>query len=194
MDPRQPLEVVDEIDITTSTVRWSAGQIDKLRVVVRNVTLDPGVVATVYARPVELEGEIGQATFGAWLRSAGVAFDIVLDGEGTATAHPRLAALGREGAGGAGAGGATSSTSTSCASGSARSASVASGGSPSATPSTSPPSTASCTSSACPCTPAPSACGHIPVWRERVQFEQVLRRRRRRQPRHLRPRPRLTGW
>ena len=44
--PGNPMEVVDEIDITTSTVRWSAGQIDKLRVIVRNVTLDPGVVAT----------------------------------------------------------------------------------------------------------------------------------------------------
>lgn len=86
--PGNPMEVVDEIDITTSTVRWSAGQIDKLRVIVRNVTLDPGVVATVYARPVELEGEIGQATFDEWLRSADVPFDIVLDGEGTATAHP----------------------------------------------------------------------------------------------------------
>jgi len=82
------LEVVDAIDITTSAVRWEAGQIDRLRIGVRNVTLDPGVVATVYARPVELEGEIGQTTFDEWLRSAGVAFDIVLDGEGTATAHP----------------------------------------------------------------------------------------------------------
>ena len=86
--PGNELEVVDEIDIRASTIRWEAGQIDTLRIGVRNVTLDPGVVATVYARPVELEGEIGQATFDEWLRSSGAAFDIVLDGEGTATAHP----------------------------------------------------------------------------------------------------------
>jgi len=88
--PGTELEVVDEIDIDVHGVRWEAGQIDRLRIRVRNVRLEPGVVATVYARPVELVGEVGQSTLDAWLVSTGPGADveITLDGEGTATAVP----------------------------------------------------------------------------------------------------------
>ena len=84
------VEVIDELDISTRDVRWDAGSIDRLRIEVRNVLLEPGVAAaTVAARPIDLIAEIEQPTFDAWLETAADDLEVTLDDVGRATVRPK---------------------------------------------------------------------------------------------------------
>jgi hypothetical protein len=83
------VEVIDELDIDVRDVRWDAGSIDRLRIEVRNVVLEPGVpAATVVAKPIELIAEIDQPTFDRWLARAADDLLVSLDAVGRATVRP----------------------------------------------------------------------------------------------------------
>ncbi len=83
------VEVIDELDITTRDVRWDAGSIDRLRIEVRNVVLEPGVpMATVVASPIDLIAEIDQETFDHWLGRNVDVLVVELDDVGRATVRP----------------------------------------------------------------------------------------------------------
>ena len=86
---RLDVEVIDELDIDTRDVRWDEGRIDRLRIAVRNLRLEPGAVADAVARPVDLTAEIEQETLDWWLERTGADVEVELDAVGTASARPQ---------------------------------------------------------------------------------------------------------
>src|SRR5262245_13640759 len=83
--PGLDLDVLESVDISLHDVRSEAGRIDRLTIHAHRVRLEGGMVASLVAGPVELEGEVDQATLDEWLEAHDAPVAVTLDGTDRAT-------------------------------------------------------------------------------------------------------------
>ena len=85
--PGLDLEGLEEVDIVVHDVRWDGGRIDRLTIRAQNVNLEGGVVSSVVAGPIDLAGEVDQATVDELLERYEAPVQVILDGTDRATVH-----------------------------------------------------------------------------------------------------------
>ena len=85
--PGLDLEGLEEVDIVVHDVRWDGGRIDRLTIRAQNVNLEGGVVSSVVAGPIDLAGEVDQATLDELLERYEAPVQVILDGTDRATVH-----------------------------------------------------------------------------------------------------------
>jgi hypothetical protein len=83
--PGLDLEGFERVEVDLSDVRWESGRIDRLHLDVNNVNLEGGVVSKVVAGPIELSGEVDQATVDELLRRYDSPVEVTLDDTDRAT-------------------------------------------------------------------------------------------------------------
>jgi hypothetical protein len=85
--PGLDLEGFERVDIELTDVRWDSGRIDRLHLEVHKVNLEGGVVSKVAAGPVNLLGEVGQATVDELLERYDAPVRVTLDDTDRASVH-----------------------------------------------------------------------------------------------------------
>jgi hypothetical protein len=85
--PGLDLEGLQEVDVVVHDVCWDGGRIDRLTIQAQNVNLEGGVVSSVVAGPIDLAGEVDQATVDELLARYEAPVQVILDGTDRATVH-----------------------------------------------------------------------------------------------------------